>query len=53
MNNIDFSPSPDGNYRGDFEYGVNVFNADGDEVVNSATKEVNPVHYASLSTNPC
>ena len=43
VNNIDFAPSPDGNYRGDFEYGVNVFNADGDELVNSASKEVNPI----------
>jgi hypothetical protein len=33
-------PSPDGNYRGDFEYGVRVYNADGDEVVNSASKTV-------------
>jgi VWFA-related protein len=43
VNNIDFTPSPDGNYRGDFEYGVNVYNADGDEIVNSASKEVNPI----------
>ena len=33
-------PSSDGNYRGDFEYGVRVYNADGDEVVNSASKTV-------------
>jgi VWFA-related protein len=43
VNNIAFAPSPDGNYRGDFEYGVNVFNADGDEMVNSASKEVSPI----------
>ena len=43
VNNIDFAPGPDGNYRGDFEYGVNVFNADGDDFVNTTSKEVNPI----------
>ena len=43
VNNIAFAPSPDGNLRGDFEYGVNVYNADGDELVNSVSKEVNPI----------
>ncbi len=43
VNNIDFAPGPDGNYRGDFEYGVNVFTSDGDEVVNTTSKEVNPI----------
>lgn len=40
---IQFAPSPDGNYRGDFEYGVRVYNADGDEVVNSVAKTVSPI----------
>ena len=43
VHGIDFSPSPDGNYRGGFEYGVRVYNADGDEIVNSVSKTVNPV----------
>jgi hypothetical protein len=43
VNNIEFSPSIDGNYRCAFEFGVMVYNADGDEVVNSASKTVSPI----------
>jgi len=43
VHGIDFTTTPDGNYRGDFEYGVRVYNADGDEVVNSASKTVSPI----------
>jgi len=43
VHGIDFATTPDGNYRGDFEYGVRVYNADGDEVVNSASKTVSPI----------
>ena len=43
VHGIDFAPSPDGNYRGDFEYGVRVYNADGDEIVNSISKTVSPI----------
>ena len=43
VHGIDFAPSPDGNYRGDFEYGVRVYNADGDEIVNSVAKTVSPI----------
>jgi hypothetical protein len=43
IHGIDFNTSPDGNYRGDFEYGVRVYNADGDEVLNSTAKTVSPI----------
>jgi len=43
IHGIDFAPSPDGNYRGGFEYGVRVYNVDGDEIVNSVSKTVNPI----------
>jgi VWFA-related protein len=43
VHGIDFAPSSDGNYRGDFEYGVRVYNADGDEIVNSTSKTVSPI----------
>ena len=43
IHGIDFSATPDGNYRGDFEFGTMVYNADGDEVMNSASKEVSPI----------
>jgi VWFA-related protein len=43
VHGIDFATSPDGNYRGDFEYGVRVYNADGDEIVNSVAKTVSPI----------
>jgi VWFA-related protein len=43
VHGIDLAPGPDGNYRGGFEYGVRVYNADGDEIVNSVSKTVNPI----------
>ena len=43
VHGIDFATSPDGNYRGDFEYGVRVYNADGDEIVNSVSTTINPI----------
>jgi VWFA-related protein len=48
VHGIDFSTSPDGNYRGGFEYGVRVYNADGDEIVNSAVKTVDPILLPSV-----
>jgi VWFA-related protein len=42
LHGIDLAPSPDGNYRGAFEYGVNVYNADGD-AINSTAKTVSPI----------
>jgi len=41
--NLEFAPSPDGNYRANFEYGVNVYSPDGDQILNSASKVINPV----------
>jgi VWFA-related protein len=41
--NMAFTESVDGNYRGAFEYGVRVYNADGDEVVNAAGTETHPI----------
>ena len=38
-----FTPGQDGNYRGAFEFGVRVYNPDGDEIVNAASKEVRPI----------
>jgi hypothetical protein len=43
VHGIQFAPALDGNYRGDFEYGVRVYNADGDEVMNSVSKTVSPI----------
>jgi VWFA-related protein len=43
VHGIEFAPGPDGNYRGDFEYGVRVYNPDGDEIVNSTVKTVSPI----------
>lgn len=43
VNGIDFTQSIDNNYRGDFEFGAVVYNADGDAVVNSASKTVSPI----------
>lgn len=43
VHGIDFATSPDGNYRGNFEYGVRVYNADGDEIVNSVSTTINPI----------
>jgi VWFA-related protein len=48
VHGIAFSPSPDGNYRGGFEYGVRVYNAAGDEIVNSAVKTVDPILLPSV-----
>ena len=33
----------DGAYHGAFEFGIRVYNADGDEIVNATSKEVHPV----------
>ena len=41
--NLEFAPSPDGNYRANFEYGVNVYSPGGDQILNSASKIINPV----------
>jgi len=43
INNITFSPSPDGTYHADFEFAAMVYNTDGDEVLNATTKEVRPI----------
>jgi VWFA-related protein len=43
IHGIDFAPSIDGNYRGDFEFTARVYNADGDAVLNSVTKTVSPI----------
>jgi VWFA-related protein len=43
INAIDFSPGIDGNYRGDFEFGARVYNADGDQIVNAVSKTVSPI----------
>jgi len=43
IHGIDFKPSIDGNYRGDFEFTAMVYNADGDDVLNSVTKTVSPI----------
>jgi VWFA-related protein len=43
LSNIQFTPSPDGNLHAAFEYGIRVYNADGDEIVNSAVKEAHPI----------
>jgi VWFA-related protein len=43
VHGIDFATSPDGNYRGNFEYGVRVYNADGDEIVNSVSTTISPI----------
>jgi len=55
IHNIEFSTSPDGNYHGAFEYGIRVYNADGDEIVNSASKEarlvLTPAVYQSMLKN--
>ena len=40
---LDFAQSPDGNYRANFEYGVNVYSPDGTAILNSASKVINPV----------
>jgi VWFA-related protein len=43
VHGINFAPGDDGNYRGKFEYGVRVYNADGDEIVNATSKTVKPI----------
>jgi len=43
INGIDFAPGIDGNYRGYFEFGARVYNADGDEIVNAVSKTVSPI----------
>jgi hypothetical protein len=43
VHGIQFTVGPDSNYRGSFEYGVRVYNADGDEIVNSVSKSVAPI----------
>ena len=43
VHGIDFAPAADGNYRGDFEYGVRVYNTDGDKILNSTSKTVSPI----------
>jgi hypothetical protein len=43
IHGIQFTQTPDGNYRAAFEYGIRVYNADGDEIVNSSSKTVNPI----------
>jgi VWFA-related protein len=43
IHGIDFTPSADANYRGGFEYGVRVYNTEGDEILNSVSKTVTPI----------
>jgi len=43
VHGIDFNTAPDGSYRGNFEYGVRVYNAGGDEIVNSVSTTVSPI----------
>jgi VWFA-related protein len=43
VNGIDFAVGIDGNYRGDFELGARVYNADGDEILNAVSKIVEPI----------
>jgi VWFA-related protein len=43
VNNIEFSQSIDGNYRGDFEFGVMVYNGNDGAVANTASKTVSPI----------
>jgi VWFA-related protein len=42
INGIQFDPSPDGNYQGQFEYAVNVYNSDDGKLVNSSTMAAKP-----------
>lgn len=42
IHGIDFTQKADSNYRGAFEYGVNVYNSDGD-VINSTANTVSPI----------
>jgi len=43
VHGIDFNTAPDGSYRGNFEYGVRVYNAVGDEIVNSVSTTISPI----------
>jgi VWFA-related protein len=43
IGSIQFARTPDGNYRSVFEYGIRVYNADGDEIVNSISTTVRPI----------
>jgi VWFA-related protein len=43
IHGIQFDQSPDGNYRANFEYTAMLYNADGDAVLNSTSKSINPV----------
>jgi VWFA-related protein len=55
VHTIQFTPAPDGNYHAAFEYGIRVYSADGDEIVNSASKEAHlvltPAVYQSMLKN--
>jgi VWFA-related protein len=55
IHNMQFTTAPDGNYHASFEYGIRVYNADGDEIVNSASKEAHlvltPAVYQSMLKN--
>jgi VWFA-related protein len=42
IDNIAFAPSPDGNYRADFELGIMAYDSDG-KLVNTVSKQVRPV----------
>jgi VWFA-related protein len=43
IGSIQFTRTPDGNYRSAFEYGIRVYNADDDEIVNSISTTVRPI----------
>lgn len=43
VHNIQFTQTPDGNYRASFELAVTVYNSGGDAVLNSASKTVSPI----------
>jgi hypothetical protein len=48
IHGILFQQSPDDNYRANFEYTAMVYNADGDAVLNSTSKSINPVLPAAV-----
>lgn len=43
VHSIQFTQTPDGNYRASFEFAVNLYNSDGDQVLNSTSKTVSPI----------
>ena len=43
INGIQFTPAPDGNYQAAFEYGIRVYNAGNGQIVNSVSKEAQPI----------